>query len=183
MDFTKYKMTTPRPHGSDILVIAFGRVGEELREFPIDSFYEQFVGNTELAADPDFNCLDSLRSGMCSNEIEVVLRAHGFRTFISSKTVDNTEARKAYQQEVDAKYAEFQKDLCIELCITDLPADFIEQVMNEACERLQFKRDVINVAVMQSIVRAVRKQLIICRSLIGALRFACEEMAISAEQD
>ncbi|EKP0311678.1 hypothetical protein ACTG16_23215 [Aeromonas sp. 23P] len=170
MDFTKYEITTPRPNNSEILVIAFGRVGMELREFPVDSFYEQFIGSTELAADPDFNCLDSLRPGMCSNEIEVVLRAHGFRTFLSCKTEDNSEARKAYQQEVDAKYAEFQRDLCIELSITDLPADFIEQVIDDACERLQFKRDMINIAVMQSIVRAVRKQLVICRSLIDALR-------------
>ncbi len=183
MDYTKYLVTTPAPAMSDILVIAFGKVGKELREFPVDSFYEHFAANSDLAGDPDFNCFALLRPGMCSNDIEVTLRDHGFRTFLSAKEAGNAEAREAYQREVDAKFSEFKRDLCVELSITDLPTDFIDQVIDDACRRLQLKKDANNIVHLQAISRAVDKQLVICRSLIGELRSTYEDMSLSAEQN
>lgn len=181
MDFTKYLVATPAPD-TEILVIAFGRVGQELREYPVEKFYEYFTGNSELAADPDFNCFKLLRSGMSSNDIEVVLRDHGYRTFLSVKDVTSSVSIEEYQREVDAKYAEFQRDLLIELNITDLPADFIEQVIDEARSRLRIRKDRIEFLLLEDIHRSVRKQLFICRSLIDGLRSCTQDLALLSEK-
>jgi len=181
MDLTKYLVAT-LPPDTDVLVIAFGKVGQELREYPVEKFYEYFTGNSELAADPDFNPFKLLCSGMSSNDIEVVLRDHGYRTFLSAKEVTSSASIEEYQREVDAKYAEFQRDLCIEFSITDMPADFIEQVMDDARSRLRVRKDRIELLLLEDIYRAVRKQLFICRSLIDGLRSCTQDLALLSEQ-
>jgi len=170
MDFTKYLIDSPPPSSTDYLLIAFAKVGKELRQFPVASFYERFVADTELAADPDFNPFELLRSGMSCAEIEAALNKHGFLIIVGTCEVGLSKAREVYQREVDIKFAEFRRDMCVDLNITDLPSDFIEQAISDAHARYGIKKYRMDQLDLEDIHRAVRKQLVINQSLIDKLR-------------
>lgn len=152
MDLSKYLTTTSRPSVGEYMVIAFGRKGEVMRELPVDAFYECCIMDAGLAEDLSFDPNEHLRSGMTGSEIEGVLKAHGFRAMLAPHHVVNEEAMLAYYREQAAKLADFELDLCIELDITDMPTEFIKNVMEN------FR----HISSMQGISRQSLEQAYLC---------------------
>lgn len=175
MDFANYNLSTPHPSRSEILVIAFGKVGKELREFPVATFYECFTGAAELAADPDFNAFKLLRSGMSDNEIQCVLRENGFRTFLGAKAVDNSKEVAAYKQELTANLERFKRDLSVELEISDLPTKYLDEVFEDAC-KIHLDGP-LSASVLENIYRTVQKQVKKSWELIREIRDVRSKLA------
>lgn len=163
MDLTKYQHSTPKPVDSDFLVIAFAKVGQVLREFPVARFYECFVADTELAADVDFNPFKLLRTGMSYSELELVLRDNHFRTFLSVNERQQDLAKAAFEKAAAEMLELFQQDLMMEFNVGDLHFFFVKGMLEKATQVGKAKGYV-------GIYDAFKEQVELCQPLIDECR-------------
>lgn len=170
MNFNKYVVAL-RPHcDSDYIAIAFGKIGKTMRQFPVKGFYESFTSDAELAGDPDFNPFENLRAGMTGDNIISVLLMHGFIALPKVSEEQRNKDLAAIQLEIDTKLTEFRRDLCDELDISDLPAEFVERLLDDACQMKIFEGSQIRAQELELIHSKAIHLLTISRPLIDALR-------------